>query len=804
MSPDFPFDDAATARAVIDADGTVVGWNEGARRLLGHPAAEIVGRPAAGLLAGRGAPPDPVPAGSRWDGTVELRHRDGSTVPVWLLAHHRPPHGGRPADWLVVTPLGGRSLAPDDSLTGAVLTQSPCAVAVYDEELRLRSMNDAMAAVVGLPGERLQGLRLSEISGRPQSEDLEHGLLKVLTTGRPLDVRTFMRADGEEREHAWLARMAPVTDADGRVRGVCLAAHDVTDNHLARERLQLVNEASIRVGTALDVTRTARELAEVCVPALADFVRVDLLDPREDGGEPPARVTAPVRLRRAAHRSVLPDAPEAVVEPGQVAVYPASSPQAASLVAGRTIVAEVPSDLAEWLASDTVRGERVREFGIHSVMSVPIRARGLTLGVAVLARHRRPDPFTPDDVLLAEEITARAAVCVDNARRYSRERETALALQRSLLPRSLPRTAAVEAASRYLPAARAGVGGDWFDVIPLSGMRVAMVVGDVVGHGVQASATMGRLRTAVRTLADIDLAPDELLTHLDDLVVRLSEECDAGSSPGEVGATCLYAVYDPVSRRCTMALAGHLPPVLVPPGGPPRRLDVPAGPPLGLGGPPFESVEIELGEGSVLSLYTDGLVKSPDRDTDTGHRLLHEALAAHSASLDETCDRILRTLLPPGGAPDDVALLLARTKGLPASRVTTWDIPGDPAHVASLRKRVGEQLDTWGLDLARFTTELVVSELVTNALRYGSHPMRLRLIHDVTTLICEVSDTSHTAPHLRRAKTWDEGGRGLLLVAQLTQRWGTRHTPEGKTIWSEISLHEEDDSEERPHNGLRP
>jgi serine phosphatase RsbU (regulator of sigma subunit)/anti-sigma regulatory factor (Ser/Thr protein kinase) len=577
-----------------------------------------------------------------------------------------------------------------------------------------------------------------------------------------------------------------------------MAAHDITDNQRARQRLQLVNEASVRVGTTLDVTCTAQELADVCVPALADFVTIDLLDPQESHGEPPARVTAPVRLRRVAHQSVLPGVPEALIGPGRTERFPVSSPQADALAAGRTLVASLPDDAMDrWLAWHRERGERAREFGVHSSMSVPIQARGLTLGVAVLCRHRRPDAFTPDDVLLAEEITARAAVCIDNARRYSRERETALALQRSLLPRSLPRTAALEACSRYLPAARAGVGGDWFDVIPLSGMRVAMVVGDVVGHGIQASATMGRLRTAVRTLADIDLAPDELLTHLDDLVLRLSDEsgtasADEAGSPGEVGATCLYAVYDPVSRRCSLARAGHPPPVVLEPGGTPRALDLPAGPPLGLGGLPFESAEVQLPEGTVLALYTDGLVWSRERDPETSRELLHAALGAYAGSLDETCDRVLRTLLPHGGAPDDVALLLARTQGLPASQVATWDIPADPALVAPIRKQVVEQLSDWSLSEASFTTELVVSELVTNAIRYGSRPIRLRLIHDASTLTCEVFDASHTAPHLRRAKVFDEGGRGLLLVAQLTQRWGSRHTAEGKTIWAELPLFEQD------------
>ncbi|EPD68219.1 SpoIIE family protein phosphatase [Streptomyces sp. HGB0020] len=794
MSPVYPFDDAGTARAVIDARGTLAGWNGGARRLLGWTAADVVGRPAADLLIGEATGAVFDPEGSRWHGLVTLRHRNGSDVSVWVLAHRTEAADDGTSEWLVVTPLDGDGpRLADDPLDHAGLLQSPCAVAICDDRLRLRRLNDVMAELLGLPEEHVRGLRLSEVSGKPHSTDIERHLRRVLTTGQGHDVQTYVPIGIDGRVNTWLARMSPITDASGKVRGVCVAAHDFTEQYRVRERLQLVNEASVRIGSTLDVTRTAQELAEVCVPALADFISVDLLDPHDPGGEPFAGPpTAPIALRRTAHLSITPGTPEAVVEIGHMDRYPAASPQADPLLAGHSIVATLDADdLEQWLTWDPERLRRLKEFGIHSAMSVPIRARGLTLGVAVLCRFRSPDGFTPDDVLLAEEVTARAAVCIDNARRYSRERETAIALQRSLLPRSLPSTAAVDAASRYLPAARAGVGGDWFDVIPLSGMRVAMVVGDVVGHGIQASATMGRLRTAVRTLADIDLAPDELLTHLDDLVVRLSAEAGHEGSPGEVGATCLYAVYDPVSRRCTLARAGHPPPVVVPPGGAPHQVDLPAGPPLGLGGLPFESAEFELREGSVLAFYTDGLIESRERDVDAGHELLREALATYADSLDETCDRVLHALLPTGGAPDDVALLLARTRGLPASQVATWHIPADPALVAPIRKQVVEQLDAWGLQDAAFTAELVVSELVTNAIRYGAHPIRLRLIHDTATLICEVSDTSHTAPHLRRAKTWDEGGRGLLLVAQLTQRWGSRHTTEGKTIWAEIALLDE-------------
>ncbi|MFB7734017.1 SpoIIE family protein phosphatase [Streptomyces sp. NPDC056112] len=787
MSPVYPFDDAATARAVVDEHGVLVEWNEGARRLLGWAPEEVLGERAATLLADR--PDTRLPDEPRWNGTLTVRHRDGRAVPVWVLAHHRRPEDG--GNWLLVTPLeGGGPPDPDDPLVRAELMQSPCAVAIYDERLRLHGMNAAMADVLGVPADRLRGLRLSEIGGRRQSEDFERHMHRVLTTGRGNDVRTYVPIGGDGQVTAWLARMSPITDPQGRVRGVCVAAHDFTEQYRARERLQLVNEASVRIGTTLDVARTAQELADVCVPALADFVSVDLLDPPEHGGEPlTGPVTMPVVLRRAAHRSVNAGSPEALAVAGRTEPYPATSPQGASLVTGHSVVISKESgDLEKWLSWDPVRRLHSRELGVHATMSVPIRARGVTLGVAVFTRFRQPAPFMPDDVLLAEEVTARAAVCIDNARRYSRERETALALQRSLLPRSLPRTAAVEAASRYLPAARAGVGGDWFDVIPLSGTRVALVVGDVLGHGVQASASMGRLRTAVRTLADIDLAPEELLTHLDDVVARLSAEAGAEGRPGEVGATCLYAVYDPVSRRCTLARAGHPPPVLVPPDGPPRRVELPSGPPLGLGGLPFESVELQLPEGSVLSFYTDGLVESRERDTDAGHRLLCEALAARSGSLEETCDRVLHTLLPAGGASDDAALLLARTRALPPSQVATWEIPADPSLVAPVRKQVVDRLDDWGLSEAAFTAELVVSELVTNAIRYGTPPIRLRLIHDESHLTCEVSDTTHTAPHLRRAKTWDEGGRGLLLVAQLTRRWGSRHTAEGKTIWAELSL----------------
>ncbi|MFC1437107.1 SpoIIE family protein phosphatase [Streptacidiphilus sp. N1-10] len=794
--PEYPFDQAVTARAAVDASGVVTDWNEGARRLLGYASEEIVGKSAGCLLARGQEAVRPPEGATRWNGSVVLRHRDGSEVPVRLLAHRTDPDMTSRGEWLLFSRLPRdepEAAGPLDEVPRWAFARSPCPVAIYDTELRLLAVNAAMAGVIGLPEDEIIGLRIPEIGGKPQSAELEQQMLRVLATGERLDVESFMRTGGEAREHAWSAHLTPLADDHGAVHGVCLTAHDITETYLGRRRLQLVNDASVRIGTALDITRTAEELAEVCVPDLADFVTVDLLDlqDRDDTGEttPAASSSADVALRRVAQLSVTPGSPEAAIDLGTMGVYPPSSPHARCLASGRPLFHPIrPRDALGWPEPQSAQARVVEEHGLHSVMAVPILARGVTLGVAVFYRHRHPEPFVPDDVLLAEEITARAAVCIDNARRFTRERETALALQRSLLPQSLPRPAAVEVASRYLPAApHTGIGGDWFDVIPLSGLRVALVVGDVVGHGIQASATMGRLRTAVRTLADVDLPPDELLTHLDDLVIRLSQESDVGQPAGDVGATCLYAVYDPISRTCAMAAAGHPTPALALPDGTVEFVDIPVGPPLGVGGLPFEAVERELPEGALLALYTDGLIEDRLRDIDEGRAALADALGRPDGSLDSICRRILDKLGSASGARDDIALLLARTRVLDASRVVDWEVEADPAEVSRIRHLVADQLGAWGLDELVFTTELAVSELVTNAIRHATPPIRLRLIHDAT-LICEVSDSSSTAPHLRRARTYDEGGRGLLLVAQLTQRWGSRHHATGKTIWAEQLL----------------
>ncbi|MFF8271552.1 SpoIIE family protein phosphatase [Streptomyces sp. NPDC016562] len=788
----------ATATATVSDEGIVTEWSEDARRLLGYAASEVVGSPASRLLADGGSETVrriPAPGQERWNGTVALRHRDGRRLEVPLLAHRWTSTSGI-AQWLVVSAVAGEpGTSWAEPLQEWTFAQSPCLLAVFDADLRLVRANTGMEKMLALTEAEMRGLRLPDIAPDPVSDATERSMRRVLETGEPQQVDAFVpsRGAGAGAEQGWSTSLAPLRDPEGRVRAVYLAAHGRTAPPVAPQEMLLPNLAGAPVGTTSDTTRTAEQLAAAAVPGLADFAVIDLLEPlpREDEASlSPA--AGPVTVCRTAVRSAMEETPQSPVGVGETTLYPPQSPPVACLAAGRgAVFATTDPAIARWAGQDP-GAAWINEYGTHSVMLVPLRAAGTTVGLAVFSRQQHREPFRPEDLRLAEELASRAALSVHKASRPSREHTSTMTLQRSLLPHTLPNQSALDIATRYLPAGtEAGVGGDWFDVIPLSGARVALVVGDVVGHGIRASATMGRLRTAVRTLADVDLPPDELLTHLDDLIIHLSaDEADresAGESAGGIGTTCLYVVYDPVTSRCTVARAGHPPPAVVSPEGSVYLLDVPAGPPLGLGGLPFETIEVELPEGSILALYTDGLLQARDHDIDEALDSMFAALARPAATLETVCDRVLTTMLS-HRPDDDVALLVARTRALHADKVVIWDLSSDPSVVGDARRQATEQLTAWGLDEAAFVTELVVSELVTNAIRYGQPPIQLRLIHEDSTLICEVSDASNTAPHMRRARTFDEGGRGLMLVAQLAQRWGTRHAPIGKTIWAEQSL----------------
>lgn len=647
---------------------------------------------------------------------------------------------------------------------------------------RLWLVNDEAQRLLGLSDD-LEGRRVDEVG-------LEAGLAELLRSGRTATDEVHLAGD------RLLAVNVRATDRAGGPRGTVATLRDTTElasltgrAQVARGRLKLLYEAGVRIGTTLDVERTAEELTEVAVPRFADIVTVDLLEAVRQGDEPAAQSGWTMR------RTAAEGGPEEGVYPvGELIHFVPTTPQSRALENGRAALVADLTRTDAWSDQDRERGRRLLAAGVHSLVTVPLRARGVVLGMANFWRSGDSPAFEEEDLSFAEEVAARAAVCIDNARRFAREHALAVTLQRSLLPRGLPEQDALDVAWRYLPA-QAGVGGDWFDVIPLPGARVALVVGDVVGHGLHAAATMGRLRTAVHNFSALDLPVDELLGHLDELVTRIdSEEGGYGdgrswTGQGVTGATCLYAIYDSVSGRCAVARAGHPGPALVGPDGAVHYPDVPPSPPLGLGGGhPFEVTELQLSEGAHLVLFTDGLVEDRARDIDVGLEMLREALrGAPGRAPEEMCQAAVEVMVPERPA-DDIALLVARTRLLAPSKVADWEVPSDPAAVAPLRAECGRRLRAWGLADIGFSTELILSELVTNAIRYGTPPVRLRLLHD-RGLVCEVSDGSNTAPHLRRATTTDEGGRGLFLVAHLAQRWGTRYTPHGKVIWTEQPLH---------------
>ncbi|GAB7186652.1 SpoIIE family protein phosphatase [Kitasatospora sp. Ki12] len=802
--------DAPTAVVVVGPDGVVTGWSEGGLRLLGWPAEQTVGRPVTDFLVdpplgfpgsdgpGTDGPGSDSPGVSP-SGLVTLRHRNGAPVDAVVTVQAlRGADGGALGRVMTVQRWDRRPVIADRAFE-----QCPFALGVYDPDLRFLWVNDAACRVIAHTEEQILGEKYRELFPELQGVPYTDKLSEVARTGVPARLITIFRPLGSDYANAWATSMWPVRDAEGTVRAVANWGFDMSAEYWARQRLLILNEATRGIGRTLDVISTARELAETPVPGFADLVTVDLFDEVLRGDEPPSAtaVTAggTITLGRAALHGgrQYPEPPAG--SPAPVGYAPGSVP-ARCMAAGTSMVqlAAEPSQGGEWafgpgLAADPAHWPpgmpmidvTIAAQGLTGRITVPLLARGAVLGVVAFARRDRPEAFTADDLILAEELAAKAAIAIDNARRYTREHALALTLQRSLLPQRLPHHGAIDVASGYLPAgAGAGVGGDWFDVIPLSGARVALVVGDVVGHGLHASASMGRLRTAVRTLADVDLPPDELLTHLDDLVLHLPDDLhpERGDDPtGETGATCLYAVYDPVSRRCAMASAGHPLPLVITPDGAGTPIEAQPGPPLGVGGLPFEAVEVDLPEGSLLALYTDGLVESRERGGERGAGDLLRLLSEPAASLEALCDTTMKAMLPEHRT-DDAALLLARTRALDPDHVADWDIEPDFEQVAHARRLAAEQLAVWGLEETAFVTELVVSELVTNAIKYGQPPIRLRLIRNAS-LICEVSDGSDTSPHLRRARTFDEGGRGLMLVAQLTQGWGTRHSTNGKTIW---------------------
>jgi len=543
----------------------------------------------------------------------------------------------------------------------------------------------------------------------------------------------------------------------------------------------------------MDLDETLRELRGAAVPAFADAIFIHLHDPLPVGDEKSA---APVLLQlhsidrapeppnAAWSRTPPPKSPPPhahVAERVQVTV---TGRLAELLLAGRPVFGDTPGiapAVAELLGPEaSVPGALPPG---RRLIIAPLHGRHHVVGTVVLLRRPDRPAFTTDDLLVASQLATHTALGVQKAVMYGHEASVADTLQHAMLPSSLPAPTGVRLASRYLPASKtAQVGGDWYDAIPLPGNRVALVVGDVMGHSMTSAAIMGQLRTIVQTLAGLNLPPDEVLHHLDEQAQRLGSDHIA---------TCLYAIYDPISHRLLMANAGHPPAVLLHQDGRAEVLRVPPGAPIGVGGVGFESVEMPAPTAATLLLYTDGLVESRDTDVGTGVEALRSRLAATahelaSRTLEALCDHVLGTL-GPGTRDDDIALLTARFEGFPPDSVGYWFLAPHPLTAGQARRLTRRALRRWGLDSLLESTELMVSEVVTNAVRFASRPISLRLLR-TDVLRCEVTDDSPQVPRMRHALPGDEGGRGLFLVNQLARRWGATRLSTGKVVWFEQQI----------------
>ncbi|MFE9092685.1 PAS domain-containing protein [Streptomyces sp. NPDC007264] len=710
---------------LVDESGRVLEWRRPAEERYGWSAEEAVGRPVAALM-------HEVAAGDAW-----RRERFSDLSPVLV----KPVLQDASVGWEVFA-AADTATGQDVAILRAMFTQSPVGLHVLDDQLRVVRMNTATRALHDRPVGHLIGRHFTDVYGLENAEE-EARAREVLETGEAVVNRLVrgVHGQGRPRRRAYSVSLIRLENARGDVLGLVASAVDVTERESARRRLAVLDVVRTQVGQRLDVIAVCEELVDAVVPAFSGIAVVEVIEDVVRGEEPPpAPVHRDVLLRRAAFRGRMSAHPV-----GDVRRLPHGTPFSRVLSDLRPRLVSVEED-SLWLAADPARAEAIRRSGAHSLIAVPLSLRGAALGVVSFYRHESEDPFGDEEVALASDVCAHAALCIDNARRYTRERTIAATVQRRLLPQRAGVRTTVDVSPLHLPGLEGG--GAWFDVIALPGARTALIVGDVAGRGMAAATTMGQLRTVIHSLAALDLQPDELLARLNDTAVLLAAE-RAALPPGDplhrepLSADCLIAVYDPVELTCTIARAGLAEPVAVFPDGSSATLSVPSGPLRPL---------LDRGRGQSVAELCDTIVYAM-RDRDPAH---------------------------------ETVMLLTRTKALPEDRVLTVPLPMDPEAAPIARAEVRRRLESWGTDEeTAFTTELIVSELVGNAVRYGAPPLRLRLICD-RMLTCEVSDAATSAPRVQHARTVDETGRGLFIIATLATQWGTRYHPQGKTIWAEL------------------
>lgn len=748
---------------LVDEGGRVIEWGRAAEELLGRSAEDAVGQQVSALLSEVAA-------------DDELR-RGG--LPEAVSALVKPVMLGDSLVWQV-TAAGDAMPGRDVAVLKALFAPSPEGLHVLDHDLRVVRSGTGHHARgdvhVGYP----VGRPFTEMFARAGAEDETAVARRVLDGGGPVVNRLVrdVTVPGRPGRRTHSLSYFRLENADGDVLGLVATEIDVTDREHAQHRLTLVDEVRAQVGHGLNLGAVCRELVGALVPAFATTAVVEVIEDIVRGEEPPqVPVPQDVPLRRAAF-----DGPDPAYPVGEVRPMPAGTPLSQVLADLRPRLLVIEDDTS-WLDADPTRADIIRRCGAHSLIVAPLVLHGLALGVVSLYRDRHMDPFVEDDLTVASGVSAHAALCVDNVTRYMREWVVAQSVQRRLLPEGPVTQPTLDVSRLHLPKPEGG--GAWFDTIALPGERTALVVGDVSGEGITTAITMGLLRTAIHTLAAMDLQPDELLARLNDVATRLA----AGYAPADLPnhepltATCTFAIYDPVDLTCTVACAGTTEPLAVRPDGTSANLPAPPGPPLaGPGKEPFPVATVDLPEGSLLAMATAGLADAALTPSGPLRPLLDSAAAR---PLPELCDA-LRAEFRPGQGGGEPLMLLARTKALPQDDVLNCPLPADSEAAPIARKATLEQLSRWAVDEeTAFTMELVVSELVGNAVRYGAGPMRLRLIRG-RRLTCEVSDGTTSAPRVQHARTVDESGRGLFIVATLADQWGTRYHPQGKTVWAEL------------------
>ncbi|MEW2166762.1 SpoIIE family protein phosphatase [Streptomyces sp. NPDC007084] len=776
---------------VVDGAGVVVRWSPRARELWRLPDSAALGRTALHLLTRAGD--DPAGPAEPGSGPSGIEDHEGN--PVDLRVRPVPLPGGGTA-WGVFEATGDTSVTgPQDeaadtrnAVLDALRANTRDAYFVVDAELRVLSLNDPAVTLCAATEDEARGRPVGEVCRPSRPLEFDSILRDVVTAGTPVTdyVVRLDPASGSGPERFVRISAFPLREG----RGAVLSLVEVTEHMRTERRIEALASVRERVGRSLDVVTTCEELVDALVPGFADIAVVEVVDAVVRGEDPPlSPLGREVPLRRAAFRNAVSDRAAQAHPLGDVRALPTPTPYSQALTDLKPRAVTLDED-TPWLAADPQRARAIRDSGARTLLTAPLAVRGSVLGLLSLYRVRGSDAFDANDVALTHELATHTALSLDNARRYTHEHTIAAALQRHLLPPDPPSQTAMEFAQLHLPA-DAGA-GTWFDAFSLPGARTALTVGEVRGTGIDAATTMGQLRTVVRSLAALDLEPDELLARLNDTVVRLAYERQALPTGDPLhqeplSASCVYVVHDPLHGVCAMASAGHPAPVVAHPSGVIDVPELPAGPLLGSRhGPPFATASVPMRDGSVLALWTTSFPASESRGRRPS-RLLREALSRLDRPLAELRDDILYRLRGTPGT-HDVLLLLARTREFPADQVATWPLDPVPAAAGTARQHARHRLRTWQVsEETAFATELIVSELVTNAVRYGSPPIRLRLIKD-STLTCEVSDGGGAAPRIRHARTVDEGGRGLFICQEMSHNWGIRYSAEGKTIWTEQPL----------------